>query len=112
MRRQFYADMIHRAEQVVIEDDHLFQTVQTTFEHIAFPNLKTVHLYVPGNCNYLSDRVALPIFYAPQLSTLLIDPHYDWLPVSYFVSQDEWTILLEHTAVSLDTRSRYSEAFY
>lgn len=99
-RRQFYADMIHDAEIQVVEDEDLFQAVQTTFEHIAFPNLKTVRLYVPGWCNYLTNRVELPLFHAPRLATFLIDPEYDCLPVSYAVSQDEWTTLLELITVS------------
>ncbi|KAJ5633367.1 hypothetical protein N7490_009706 [Penicillium lividum] len=95
IRRQLYANMIHRATILLVEEEDLFQVVRNTFESVIFPNLKTVHLYVPGSCNYKTHRVELPIFHAPQLAILLIDPQYDLLPVSYAVSQDEWKTLFE-----------------
>lgn len=107
-RRQFYADLIHTADLTLVEDGRLFQTVQTIFEHITFSNLRSLHLYVPGSSRYPCDKVELHIFHAPRLTTLSIDPQYDWLPVSYSVFQDEWTVLFELIAVSSDIFSRYA----
>ncbi|KAJ5449787.1 uncharacterized protein N7458_006236 [Penicillium daleae] len=106
-RRQFYANMINRADLLLIGEyiacqvtqsitlsgeQRACQVVRSIFEDITFPNLRAVHLTVPG---HFDKRVEIPIFRAPRLKTLLLDPEYDWLPVSYSVSQDQWKMLFE-----------------
>ena len=111
-RRQIYANMVQSAELVAIEDEDLLEKVQTTFEDITFPNLKTIELLVPGDCNYETNRVQIPIFHAPRLTSLSIDPHYEWDPPLYFVSRDEWKILFEIVRVSCRHYARYLKGLY
>lgn len=105
-RRQIYANMIQSARLIVIEDDNflgkkdLVEKVETTFEEITFPNLKTMELLVPGDCDYKTYRVQIPIFHAPRLTSLSIDPHYEWDLSLYLVPRGEWKILFEIVRVS------------
>jgi hypothetical protein len=92
LRRQLYAYMIHYADLAVVENRDLFYIVQTTFADITFSNPKTLYLYVPGNGQ---GRAELPLFHAPQLTTISFDPQYDWFPVSYSVPRAEWKTLFD-----------------
>ncbi|KAJ5358679.1 uncharacterized protein N7496_011092 [Penicillium cataractarum] len=85
-QRQFYANLIHRAEVVVIGDWQLGQLARTVFQDITFSNLESVQFTVPGHGN----DSEVPIFRAPKLKTLLIDPEFDSMPISYSVHQDQW----------------------
>jgi hypothetical protein len=98
-RRQSYANMIHSAEVVVIGDQRLCQLARTVFEDITFPNLKTVQLTVPRHGR---DRVEIPLFHAPRLKTLIIDPEFDSMPVSYSVGQAQWMMVFDIITVSFD----------
>ncbi|CEO58614.1 hypothetical protein PMG11_03325 [Penicillium brasilianum] len=89
-RRQFYANMIHRAEVILIGDQRLCRLARTVFEDITFPNLKTVQLAVPRHGR---DRVEIPLFHAPRLKALVIDPEFEPKPVSYSVGQAQWMMV-------------------
>lgn len=111
-RRQIYANMVDSAELVAIEDEDLLEKIQTTLEDIKFPNLKTIELLVPGDCNYETNSVQIPIFHAPRLTRLCIDPHYEWISPLYFVSRDEWKILFQIVRVCCRHDARYPKNLY
>lgn len=96
-RRQFYANLIHCAEVVVISDLQLCQLARDVLADITFSNLESVQITVPGH----GRNSEVPIFRAPRLKTLFIDPEYDWMPVSYSVNQDQWRRIFGIITVSV-----------
>ena len=101
-RRQFYANLIRTAELLAIELSDLVQRAQVVFEGIHFPKLAAVHLLVPGIWYDETHLVEVPLFDAPQLSTLVIDAKYDYTSRApmYVVSQNEWRDLFNLITVS------------
>lgn len=95
MRRQFYSDFIRRADLVVGESDDLIEMIRSTFEDITFPNLHTLRLSVPGTSYGQPYSVDVPIFHAPRLTALYLDPQFDPDAECYFVFQGEWKVLLD-----------------
>lgn len=98
-RRQFYANFIRRAELGVLEENkqHI-EAVKECLENITFPRLKCLRLRVPG-WNW-DGEMEIPLFRAPQLTSLEIDPRFEINPDTFAVTQDEWEKVLEYIPVS------------
>lgn len=94
--------MIHTAELLAIELGDLVQRARVAFNGIRFSNLAAVHLLVPGIWYDGTHLVDVPLFDAPQLSTLVIDARYGYISHApmYEVSQGEWKELFDLITVS------------
>lgn len=89
-RRQLYANHIRKAALDLLEQGEVRQVARKCMRDVVFPNLKSLQLRV-GGYNKLGDSdIELPIFHAPRLVSLDIDPRFEINPDTYGVFQEEW----------------------
>lgn len=101
-RRQIYADFVESAELVLIEDKERACRTKELVEDLRFPNLTSIVLFV-ASYQWNDDIFhEIPIFHAPGLKSLEIDPHFEceFGHPEYFVSQDEWVRIFDLIVVS------------
>lgn len=105
-RRQRYANYVRETTMYLLEEKHSIPVARSCLADVVFPKLESMKLLVPGNAfgyHSLHD-IEIPVFHAPHLVSLTIDPAFEWLPVSYRVCQKEWAVLLGLIAVSFVPR--------
>lgn len=100
-RRQLYANFVRTVETNLLEDENSIEATQSCLSDVVFPKLETLTFYVRGCYDHKEKLVELPVFHAPRLVSLFIDPRFEIYPDTYGVFQEEWETVFDLVAVSL-----------
>lgn len=100
-RRQLYANFVRTVRTDLLEHEDVIWWAHSCLSNIVFPKLETLEFFVRGLYNDKENLVELPVFHAPRLVSLIIDPRFEIYPDTYGVFQEEWETVFDLVAVSL-----------
>lgn len=100
-RRQLYANFVRTVKTDLLENEGDICWAQRCLSDVVFPKLETLMFFVRGCYSYKKNPVELPVFHAPRLVSLIIDPRFEIYPDTYGVFQEEWEKVFDLVVVSL-----------